>query len=94
VALSWPQAAPLMDPKLNMRTYRNDFFITKYDASGVKQWTRQLGTAGNESANALTSDAAGNVYATGYTDGALDGQTSAGSFDFCIVKYQADGRKR
>jgi hypothetical protein len=24
----------------------------------------------------------------------MDGQTSAGSFDFFIVKYQADGRKR
>ena len=71
-----------------------DLFITKYDASGVKQWTRQLGTAGFDYATAITSDAAGNVYAAGLTESALDGQTSAGGFDLFIVKYQADGRKR
>jgi hypothetical protein len=71
-----------------------DLFITKYDANGVKQWTRQLGTAGYDFAQAITSDAAGNVYAAGYTNGALDGQSSAGNNDFFIVKYQPDGRKR
>lgn len=70
-----------------------DLFITKYDASGVKQWTRQLGSAGADSAYAITSDAADNVYATGFTGGALDGQTSAGSQDLFITKYDASGVK-
>ena len=43
---------------------------------------------------AITSDAAGNVYAAGTTNGALDGQARAGFNDLFIVKYQADGRKR
>ena len=71
-----------------------DLFITKYNSDGVKQWTRQLGTASYDAASAITSDAAGNVYAAGTTDGALDGQTSAGKTDLFIVKYQSDGRKR
>jgi hypothetical protein len=71
-----------------------DLFVTKYDTSGVRQWTRQLGTTGTEEAYAITSDAAGNVYVAGYTDGALDGQTQVGLGDVFVVKYQSDGRKR
>jgi len=71
-----------------------DLFIIKYDMNGAKQWTRQLGTSNNDAANAITSDAAGNVFAAGYTYGALDGQNSAGNNDIFIVKYQPDGRKR
>jgi hypothetical protein len=71
-----------------------DLFIVKYDASGKKQWARQLGTAGYDTAQAISSDAAGNVYATGYTSGALEGQTNAADSDLFIVKYQSDGRKR
>lgn len=71
-----------------------DLFIVKYDAGGVKQWTRQLGTAGYDTAQAITSDAAGNVYATGYTSGALDGQSSAGGADLFITKFDASGKKQ
>jgi len=72
----------------------NDLFVTKYDINGVKQWTRQLGTAANEIANAITSDAAGNVYVTGYTTGSLDGQTSAGGYDLFVTKYDTNGIKQ
>jgi len=50
--------------------------------------------AASDVAFAITSDAAGNVYAAGTTNGALDGQTSVGFNDLFIIKYQADGRKR
>ena len=71
-----------------------DLFVTKFDTGGVKQWARQFGTVGTDIAYAIASDAAGNVYAAGYTDGALDGLSNAGLWDIFIVKYQADGRKR
>lgn len=72
----------------------SDLFITKYDASGTMQWTRLLGSAGWDFAYALTTDSAGNVYAAGYTDSALDGQTSAGFQDLIITKFDANGIKQ
>ena len=71
----------------------SDLFVTKYSAAGVKQWTRQLGTAVNDYGNGITTDSADNVSVTGRTDGALDGQTSAGDFDLFVVKYSPDGVK-
>ncbi|MCL9805788.1 SBBP repeat-containing protein [Flavobacterium amniphilum] len=43
----------------------NDFFIIKYNTSGVYQWAKQVGSLGSESVNGIATDAAGNVYATG-----------------------------
>lgn len=68
-----------------------DIFVIKYNASGVQQWLRQLGTVSNEQANALTTDADGNVYLAGYTEGAFDGQSNAGNKDIFVIKYDASG---
>jgi len=38
-------------------------------------------------------DSSGNVYAVGYTGGALDG-SSAGGEDLFVVKYNSDGVKQ
>ena len=70
-----------------------DLFVVKYDSSGVKQGTQQLGTAEEDIAIGITSDPSGNVYVTGYTGGSLDGNTNAGSEDLFIVKYDTDGNK-
>ena len=71
-----------------------DIFLIKYNNSGTKQWTKQLGTSGSDEAQGITSDSSGNVYLTGYTSGALDGNTSAGSIDLFIVKYNSSGVKQ
>jgi hypothetical protein len=71
-----------------------DLFITKYNASGTKQWTRQLGSTGDDYANGITTDSSGNVYVTGATTGGLDGNTSAGLEDIFITKYNASGTKQ
>ena len=42
----------------------------------------------------ITSDSSGNVYVTGSTVGALDGNTSAGGYDLFIVKYNSSGVKQ
>ena len=73
---------------------QEDIFVVKYNSAGVKQWTQQLGTSSMDSAEGITTDSSGNVYVTGYTDGGLDGNTSAGSSDIFVVKYNSDGVKQ
>lgn len=72
-----------------------DLFVVKYNSSGVKQWTKQLGVASQEtSAMSIAIDSFGNVYATGNTYGNLDGQTKTGSADLFIIKYDSSGIKQ
>jgi len=71
-----------------------DMFVTKYDADGVKQWTRQLGTSSNDYGRGVAADSGGNVFVAGYTYGAIDGQSSAGSVDMFVTKYDTDGTKQ
>ena len=64
-----------------------DLFVVKYNSSGTKQWTKQLGTSSTDNATGVATDSSGNVYVTGYTGGGLDGNTSAGGIDLFVVKY-------
>ncbi|MFE8602782.1 SBBP repeat-containing protein [Archangium violaceum] len=80
----------------NVRVGTQDFFITKYSAAGVKQWTRQLGAAGGASylyGSAL--DSAGNVYVTGYNQGGgIDGNPSGSGIQMFLAKYDPAGNKQ
>jgi hypothetical protein len=79
----------------NTLTGLQDFFVTKYNSSGVKQYTRQLGAAGTETyGSSVATDADGNVYVAGYTDGGLDGNTLTGTRDFFVTKYDSSGVKQ
>jgi hypothetical protein len=72
-----------------------DFFVTKYDSSGMKQYTKQLGVSGATTmGNSVATDASGNVYVAGYTNGGLDGNTLAGIWDFIVTKYDSGGVKQ
>ena len=72
-----------------------DFFLTKYDSSGVKQFTRQMGVAGKYTKGQSTvTDASGNVYVAGYTNGGLDGNVVTGIYDFFLAKYNSSGTKQ
>ncbi len=62
------------------------------DFSGCSA-TRLWGTSGLEIGGAVTVDSAGNVYVTGPTSGALDGQTSAGNFDIFLTRFDYLGRR-
>jgi hypothetical protein len=73
---------------------QTDIFIVKYDSSGVKQWTRQLGTSSYDSGHGITTDSSGNIYATGATTGGLDGYSNVGGSDLFVVKYDSDGIKQ
>ncbi|MBI3562136.1 MAG: SBBP repeat-containing protein [Gammaproteobacteria bacterium] len=72
----------------------NDLFVVKYDSSGAKLWTQQLGTATNDYARGVTTDSSGNVYVTGTTADGLDGNTGAGGDDLFVVKYDSAGVKQ
>jgi len=72
-----------------------DGFVRRWDAAGNEVWTRQFGTlspsAVEDAAFGVATDDAGGTYLAGWTNGALAGQTSAGSFDAFVKKYDAAG---
>ena len=71
-----------------------DYFLTKYDSSGAKLYTKQSGTTGKGAwATGVAVDANGNVYVAGYTNGGLDGNTLTGTEDFFVTMYDSSGTK-
>jgi uncharacterized delta-60 repeat protein len=71
----------------------NDTFLVKYNSSGVKQWTQQLGSSSKDFGHGVTVDSSDNIYVTGYTEGGLDGNTNSGNEDIFLVKYNSSGTK-
>ncbi len=71
-----PSAATYTLTSVNAR----DIFISKLNAAGNFVWAKQIGGSGDQTANALVTDASGNVYATGSFAGATDFDPSAGVF--------------
>ena len=80
----------------NTSAGNTDLFVIKYNSSGTRQWTKQLGTDDSDWAQGVATDSSGNVYVTGRTQGGLDGNTSAGewSWDIFVVKYNSSGTKQ
>ncbi len=79
----------------NTLTGTTDFFVTKYNSNGVKQYTKQMGVVGDfTAAYGIATDASGNVFVAGYTYGGLDGNTLIGNRDFFVVKYSNSGVKQ
>jgi len=67
-----------------------DAFVAKFDAAGNQLWARQLGSAATDAGTSVTTDASGNVYFAGITDGAI-GAANAGASDDFIAKYDSFG---
>jgi hypothetical protein len=69
-----------------------DSFVTKFDATGAEQWTRQAAPYANDSALALTTDASGNVFIAGQTASEINtGVTYAGGTDGYVTKLDSSG---
>jgi Beta-propeller repeat len=66
----------------------------KFDANGVQQWVKQVGTESFDGAHGVTVDATGNVYITGDTLGAFPGNSNAGDQDIFLIKFDANGVSR
>jgi uncharacterized delta-60 repeat protein len=64
-----------------------DYGTIKYNSSGVQQWVRFFDGPGNliDNGNAITLDAAGNIYVTG------DSYGSGTNLDYATVKYNSNG---
>ena len=78
----------------NTLTGTQDFFLTKYDTSGTKQWTKQLGVSSQTTQSAGVASDGTNIFITGYTTGNLDGVTCTGTQDFFVIKYNSAGTKQ
>jgi len=78
----------------NTSAGNTDLFVLKYNSSGTKQWTKQLGSSGRDSANAIAIDSSGNLYVAGITYGGLDWNTNSGANDLFVVKYNSSGTKQ
>jgi len=75
----------------NTNSGSTDIFLVKYNSSGTKQWTKQLGTSSGDKGRGVTVDSSNNIYVTGFTSGGLDGNTNLGARDIFLVKYNSDG---
>ena len=79
----------------NTQAGKLDFFVTKFDRNGMKQYTRQLGAAGAETRGySVATDPNGNVYVAGTTNGGLDDNTLTGKLDYFVTKYDSKGVKQ
>ncbi|MFH1223403.1 MAG: SBBP repeat-containing protein [Pseudomonadota bacterium] len=69
-----------------------DAFVVKYNSVGKKQWTKLIGSQGqNTVATGVTSDKDNNTYVTGWTTGSLNGEVITGVKDAFITKFAPDG---
>lgn len=76
-----------------------DIYVQKLDASGNFLWAKAFGSFNGDVGNAISVDAAGNVFTTGYFQGTVDfdpgagttNLTAVGAFDYFIQKLDAAG---
>ena len=70
-----------------------DIFLMKFGPTGNWLWTKQDGTGQDDEGRAVTTDASGNIYVTGYVRGVFHGLTRVGSSDVFISKYNSAGTR-
>ena len=73
------------------RTLLLIIFISKYNSTGNKQWSKLFGSNLDDVGNELALDSLSNIYITGYSKGNLDNKTNSGNSDIFISKYNSDG---
>ena len=62
-----------------------DAWVSRFDTDGNQVWIQQYGTPEFDQGYGISTDNAGNLYATGITQGSFGG-TNAGSFDGWVAK--------
>jgi len=81
-----------LDGNINPNEGWHDVFLTKWDSSGTKLWTKQWGTVEVDHAQKMVIDDSDNIYITGNTDGSFDGYTNVGGKqDIFLTKLDTEG---
>lgn len=93
------------DPSINSATltsagpFWEDIFVAKYDTAGQYQWAINMGGTDEEVANAITTDALGNIYITGvfnltaeFNPGSGSDSLTAAGPDVFVAKYDSNGQ--
>jgi hypothetical protein len=69
----------------------SDAFLVKYNSSGTKLWTKQIGTSNADKATGIVSGPDGSIYLTGYTEGSIGGKYNLGFSDAFLMKFSSNG---
>ncbi len=83
----------------------DDVFISKFNSSGIHQWSKRLGGEQQDRGNSVAADSSGNIIVTGYVSGIADvngdGDTGDsyetpavgvnGNWDVFISKFNSSG---
>jgi hypothetical protein len=69
----------------------SDAFLVKYNSSGTKLWTKQIGTSKADKATGIASGPDGSIYLTGYTEGSIGGKNNLGFSDAFLMKFASNG---
>ena len=78
-------------PKLGTNS-ETDTYLTKYNTSGQKIWTKSYVTTNNELGSYLAVGSDGSIYLTGGVDGTFWGLPSNGILDAYISKFNSEGK--
>ncbi len=68
-----------------------DAFVRRYEPDGEVAWTRQFGATGDDNAEDLAVDSAGNVYVAARVDGPVGQSPSDGGRDAYVAAYDPKG---
>ncbi|HEY9824141.1 MAG TPA: SBBP repeat-containing protein, partial [Stenomitos sp.] len=69
-----------------------DAWVAKYSPNGALRWTKQLGSSSSDYSYGVATDAKGNVFITGSTNGTL-GSVSQGIEDAWVAKFSPYGKQ-
>jgi uncharacterized delta-60 repeat protein len=67
-----------------------DILVSRYDPSGARAWTRQIGSPANEELRSVSLDSSERIYLGGSAAGRV-GAGSFGGYDFVSARLNADG---
>ncbi|MSQ41043.1 MAG: hypothetical protein EXR55_05180 [Dehalococcoidia bacterium] len=70
-----------------------DIYLKRYRPTGVEVWTREFGSDNFDGAYGVAIDSEGNISIAGQAEGALPGQTSSGSLDAFVSRYNTEGHQ-
>ncbi|MCM2265204.1 MAG: SBBP repeat-containing protein [Desulfuromonadales bacterium] len=76
---------------LSDNLYTTYMGIASYSANGTLLWSDELSSGAVDEIHDLAVDAAGNIYACGYTTGRLNNKRYGGKEDYFLIKYSPQG---